>query len=236
MFEKTVFDAAAAHNAAASTVEKNLYAKYVMPLIPMGTDGGSAYDLPVGPYTADEAAMLKPLRDALFTLDNKTVFQKIVSENVVRKSFLQVPRNVNNRVVVWGFVSAAKDVVPFTTSTVECYENCRLDYQGTEFSDPYEAIFAIRFRGKPMLGSLYYIPYSAEFGGPYANEVKAIKQPFTGSGYIGAKNYVIPEYRIYGVQCVAVTEGEIYKIFPDGHEELFAVYEKTLRHFLEVRT
>lgn len=218
-YEKCCFPADRSHNSRATVDEKKLYAKYVIPAVPIGEDGGHRYDSPLGRYTASEIAILRPIRDSILPPKDNTVMQKIVTKETMEKSFLKKPLNIMNSVVVWGFVSAANDVVPFSKSTIECYENCRLDYKGTEFTDPNEAVYAIRFCGKPS----YYIPYSSEFTdiNPYDHD-----QPFTGSGYIGAKSYVIPEYRIFDNKQIIPSEGEIYKIFADGHEELYATYDK----------
>lgn len=233
-YNKGKYPPNASHNANASPRERELYAKNVFDVIPMGTDGGNKYDMPTQKYSPAEVIELKSIRDSIEEPNEMTVMQKIVSEKTLRESFLSPnSKNANNTVVVWGFVSVAKDIVPFTNNPSECYENCRLDYKGTEFSNPNDAVFAVRFRGKPCLGhgkSGYYIPYSSEFTSvnPFDD-----KQPFTGSGYIGAKTYVIPEYRI--VKTIIPTDGEIYKINPNGHEELYATFNKRHHVFIPVK-
>lgn len=232
MFENREYNKEKTHNASAQPVEQELCAKYVFDVIPMGEDGGSIYDIPPAKYTDSEIASLKPIRDAVCDPDKSTIMQKIVSEATLQKHYLQVPTDSMMGVKVIGMVAKAKDIVAFTQTPSECYTNCRLDYQGTEFTNPQVPVYAIRFRAgsdENNSNSVYYIPYSSEFT---KENSKSLPQPFTGSGYIGSKKYVIPEYRIVSDDGIYPDDGVIYKIFPDGHEELYAVYDYYRKVFI----
>lgn len=63
----------------------------------------------------------------------------------------------------------------------------------------------------------YDIPYSKEFGG-----TRSDGQPFTGNGYTGSAEHVIPEYVSNGT---TPSSGEIYRVNPDGTEEAVAYYD-----------
>ena len=59
--------------------------------------------------------------------------------------------------------------------------------------------------------------YSKEFGG-----TRSDGQPFTGNGYTGSAEHVIPEYVSNGT---TPSSGEIYRVNPDGTEEAVAYYD-----------
>jgi len=59
--------------------------------------------------------------------------------------------------------------------------------------------------------------------------------PFTGNGFTQANNAVIPEYKIFNDKPVYLTdEAEMYKIYADGSEELYKVFDEELDMFVEI--
>lgn len=142
------------------------------------------------------------------------------------KAYLN-PKNLRGESVdaqVWGFVSKAEDSAPFTRTPEECYNNLRLDYDDTPYKNPEQSIYVIRFTD----GTNYEIPYNIEFNGE-----KDYPQPCTGNGYVGNSKNLIPEYKVYpkGEDGALITDGNIYRINPDGSEELVAEYNKKHHKF-----
>ncbi len=179
-------------------------------------------------YTKDEIQTLKAEREKVDAPNETTVMQKVIgvcngySKDDVKKD-LDAYFNPKNRegytvdAQVWGYVSKAEDSAPFTKTPEECYNNLRLDYDGTKFKTPDESVYVIRFTD----GKNYEIPYNSEFGGENMD-----RQPCTGNGYIGNSEHLVPEYKVYPEKDngAVITDGNIYRINPDGAEEKVATY------------
>jgi hypothetical protein len=50
--------------------------------------------------------------------------------------------------------------------------------------------------------------------------------PYTGNGFTGSNNNLIPEYRIPDDDSAKITSGNIYKIDINGNRELVAFFDK----------
>ncbi|MDR0918610.1 MAG: hypothetical protein LBM93_05100 [Oscillospiraceae bacterium] len=50
--------------------------------------------------------------------------------------------------------------------------------------------------------------------------------PFTGNGFTGSKNNLIPEYRIPKGDSAKITSGNIYRIDRNGNSELVEFFDK----------
>ncbi len=185
-------------------------------------------------YTSDEIAKLKDARESIEAPRSDTVMQKVVSVdsgNIDKdlKAYLNPTVWDNDRKVdtgvpcdckVYGFVAKAEDTAPYTTTPEKCYETLRLDYEKTPYVDPNQPVYVVRYTGDT---GHYEIPYSKEFGG-----TRTDGQPFTGNGYTGSSEHVVPEYVSNGTTPSA---GEIYRIKPDGTEELVAYYDSREKIF-----
>lgn len=240
-FGKENFSVENSHNASASQAERDLAAKYVMPLQKMGDkpqeEGGTSETVrqPIGEYSSDEKQAIKAEREKIDMPDESTIMQKVIcidTGNIEAdlKNYLNPTDRDNDRPVpvsVYGFVAKADDVAPFTQTPQECHDVLRLDYENTAYKNPEQSVYAIRFTN----GTNYEIPYSTDMGGNINED-----QPFTGSGYIGSDSYVIPEYTVIkqGKVGAVVTDGEIYRINPDGSEDLVAVFDEDKHKFILV--
>lgn len=219
MYEKHNFPIDTTYDHSCHSIERDLRSKNVIPLIAMGVGGGDRYDSKICAYSESDRDTLKKHRDAIPTPTSKTVMQKIIS----RDDLDRYKRDGH----IKGFVTKAADAVPFTETPSDCYQNMRLDYCDTPFRNPNESVYAIRYTD----GVAYSIPYSKEFS---ASSVLEQRQPFTGNGYVGCKEHVIPEYLVdinrapFGIEPTA---GEIYEIFPDGREALVARYDEDEKCF-----
>ena len=233
-FRKEIFSIEKSHDASASQIERDLATKYVMPLQKMGDkpqqEGGSSETVrqPIGKYTSDEIQSIKAEREKIDMPDETTVMQKVicVATNNIKadlEDYLN-PTNRNTgetmRPSVYGFVAKADDVAIFAQTPKECHDVLRLDYKGTPYRDPEQAVYVIRFTN----GTNYEIPYSSEMGG-----TTKMEQPFTGSGYVGDRDHVIPEFKVKqqaNGQGAEITYCEIYLISSNESEKLVAVFDK----------
>ena len=178
-------------------------------------------------YTPEEISKLKEAREKIENPKSDTIMQKVAAVDTgeiekdlkaylnptVWDSDLKVDTGVPCDCKIYGFVSKAEDTAPYTTTPEQCYETLRLDYEGTQYTNPNQSVYVVRYTGDT---GQYEIPYSKEFGGHRSDG-----QPFTGNGYTGSPEYVVPEYVSSGT---TPTAGEIYRVNPDGTEEAVAYY------------
>lgn len=212
------------YDAKVSQEVRDLSSKANCELIPMGGDTSVKREARES-YTSQEIETLKEERDKIDTPTQDTVMQKVIcvdkgNINEDLKEYLNPVDRDSGKAKdadVYGFVSKAEDSAPFTRTPQECYENLRLDYDETKYKYPDQSVYVLRFTD----GTNYDIPYSKEFGG-----TKEREQPCTGNGYIGNEKNIIPEYEVRREhnQGAVVTDGNIYRINPDGTEELVAEY------------
>ncbi len=204
-----------------------LKSKTVCSLYPMGNDPTELKRASVGEYTEREKKYIKDIRDKIDAPTIETVMQKVIgvfTGNVDEdlKKYLK-PYNEENGSLepqVYGFVAKAQDVAPFTQTPQECYDNLRLDYDGTRYKDANQSVYVIRYTD----GENYEIPYGEGFGGHYKKG-----QPFTENGFIGSEKITSPEFIVkarFNGDAAVVTDGIIYKISPEGKEEPIAFFNK----------
>lgn len=179
-------------------------------------------------YTPEEISRLKDARDSIEAPKSDTVMQKVACVDTgdiqsdlkdylnptVKDPITKADTGVPCDCKVYGFVSKAEDTAPFTNTPEQCYETLRLDYKNTPYCNPDQSVYVVRYKGDT---GNYSIPYSKEFGG-----TKTDGQPFTGNGYTGSSEHVVPEYVSSGTTPSA---GEIFRVNPDGTEEAVAYYD-----------
>ena len=204
-----------------------LKCKNVYDVKAMGEPVSDAERAPKGEYTPEERDCLKEIRDKIDAPTTETVMQKVICvdtgniDNDLKYYIDPQPRNNQEpKAQVYGFVSKAEDAVAFTTTPQECHDNLRLDYKGSPYDNTEKSVYVIRFTD----GNNYEIPYSIEFGGNTSDSA-----PFSGNGFTSSKDVTIPEYTIpkdSKDNGAIVTNGEIYRINPDGKEELVATFDR----------
>ena len=209
----------------------SLKSKCVYEVPPMGTPKEQIDRKTVGTYTEEERQKLKDIREQVDAPTTQTKMQKVIGvdtgnteKDLERYLNPQTRSGKPCEAHVTGYVAKAEDAAPFTGTPKECYENLRLDYDPGEnkenpYQNPDQSVYVVRYTD----GTNYDIPYSEEFGG---NTKEA--QPFTGNGFVSAKDVTIPEYTVResGGKGAVVSDGEIYRVKADGTEELVAKYNK----------
>ena len=193
---------------------------------PMGTPDSQVDRKPKAEYTSEELAYLKDVRDGVDAPTRNTTMQKVIcpdSGNIREdlKDYLSPTTREGKptQAQVFGCVAKAEDATPYTDTPQKCHDNLRLDYKETPYKNPEQSVYVIRFTD----GENYNTPYNKEFGGN--NE---FSQPCTGNGFTASKDVSIPEYEVRkeNGKGAVVTDGEIYRVNPDGSEELVAYYDK----------
>ena len=209
----------------------NLKSKNVYDVKPMGTEISDSERTPKEKYTPEERDRLKEIRDKIDAPDTKTVMQKVIGvasgtdKEAIDSDLARYlnPTDKEGRksdCQVFGYVAKSEDAAPFTKTPQECHDNLRLDYPDTVYKNPNDSVYVIRFTD----GTNYDIPYGEEFGGKHKEA-----QPFTGDGFLASKDVTIPEFKVRKDENdigAIVTDGEIYRITPDGKEELVATFNK----------
>lgn len=225
-FEASNFSAENSYDAHASQEVRDLAAKANSELVPMGEpipEERTAKE----PYSKEDVLALKAEREKVDVPSENTVMQKIVGVDTgdIEKDLSRYlnPTDKNEApksVDVTGFVAKAEDIAPFTRTPQECYDNARLDYKKTQFTDPNQPVYVLRFTD----GTNYEVPYNAEFDGHCTEG-----QPCAGNGYLAGDKHMIPEFKVVKDSedhGAIITDGEIYRLNPDGNEELVATFDK----------
>ena len=227
-FSRDNFKPENTYDATCSKEFSDLKNKNVMEISSMGTEESEIKRAVNGEvYTPEEISKLKEAREKIENPKSDTIMQKVAAVDTgeiekdlkaylnptVWDSDLKVDTGVPCDCKIYGFVSKAEDTAPYTTTPEQCYETLRLDYEGTQYTNPNQSVYVVRYTGDT---GQYEIPYSKEFGGHRSDG-----QPFTGNGYTGSPEYVVPEYVSSGT---TPTAGEIYRVNPDGTEEAVAYY------------
>lgn len=220
----------------------DLKSKCVYDVQPMGTLDEQIERSPKDEYTQEERDYLKDIREQVDAPTTDTIMQKVIGvdtgniEKDLQNYLNPVDRNtgIETDAQVYGFVAKANDAAPYSTTPQECYDNLRLDYTETPYVDSNQSVYAIRFTD----GENYTIPYGEQFGGE-----TTLPAPNAENGYISCAKYTIPEYTVDLIPAAdgstkgaIVTDGEIYRINPDGTEEAVAYYdadEKTFKLYKE---
>lgn len=227
-FSRDNFKPENTYDATCSKEFSDLKNKNVMEISSMGTEESEIKRAVNGEiYTPEEISKLKEAREKIENPKSDTIMQKVVAVDTgeIEKDLkaylnptvwdldLKVDTGIPCDCKIYGFVSKAEDTAPYTTTPEQCYETLRLDYEGTQYTNPNQSVYVVRYIGDT---GQYEIPYSKEFGGHRSDG-----QPFTGNGYTGSPEYVVPEYVSSGT---TPTAGEIYRVNPDGTEEAVAYY------------
>ena len=231
-FDSENFTVEKSYDVRASKETRELAAKGNSELVPMGEDTNNHPEAKES-YSESDVAKLKAERDKIENPENNTVMQKVlcpdtgnINEDLDR--YLN-PKNRDGKEIdaqVYGFVSKAEDSSPFTRTPEECYNNLRLDYKGTNYIDPQQAVYIMRYTD----GTNYEIPYGKQFEGNCEDGV-----PCTGNGYTGSSNHMIPEYKVKPMgngQGAIVTDGVIYRISPNGPETAVAEFDEDYKKFV----
>ena len=231
-FDSENFTVEKSYDVRASKETRELAEKGNSELVPMGEDTNNHPEAKES-YSESDVAKLKAERDKIANPENNTVMQKVlcpdtgnINEDLDR--YLN-PKNRDGKEIdaqVYGFVSKAEDSSPFTRTPEECYNNLRLDYKGTNYIDPQQAVYIMRYTD----GTNYEIPYGKQFEGNCEDGV-----PCTGNGYTGSSNHMIPEYKVKPMgngQGAIVTDGVIYRITPDGPETAVAEFDEDYKKFV----
>lgn len=223
-FDSSNFPAEDSYDARVSQETRELASRANSPLVPMGEEIPDVRSAK-GSYSDEEKATLKAEREKIDMPTESTVMQKVIGvdtgniEKDLSRYLNPTDKNgVPQSADVTGFVAKAEDVAPFTRSPQECYENIRLDYEGTMFKDPNQPVYVLRFTD----GTNYEIPYNAQFDGHCKD-----KQPCSGNGYLASEEHMIPEFKVVKDDednGAIITDGAIYRLNPDGSEELVAYY------------
>lgn len=235
-FEASNFSAENSYDAHASQEVRELAAKANSELVPMG-EPIPEERVAKEPYSQEDVLALKAEREKVDVPTENTVMQKVIGVdtgdfnkdlslylNPTDKTTGE-PKNAD----VMGFVAKAEDVTPFTRTPQACYDNARLDYTGTKFKDPDQPVYVLRFTD----GTNYEVPYNAEFGG-HCKE----GQPCAGNGYLAGDKHMIPEFKVVTDdkgRGAIITDGAIYRLYPDGHEVLVARFNEDTQKFEECK-
>ena len=231
------FDAELSYDARANEKLRDCIKKGSVPLVEMGSnDVNNENRRPEKEYTNAERTYIKVEREKVDAPTEETVMQKIVGvctgkiEEDLEKYLHPTDRFTGEKVnaQIFGFVAKAEDSAPFSRTPTACYVNFRLDYASTGFNNPEQAVYVIRFTD----GRNYEIPFSEKFGGNCD-----AAQPCTGNGFLGSEKVCIPEYKVFeeNGQGAIVTDGYIFKVNPDGTEELVAYFDKKEHCFRECK-
>ena len=172
---------------------------------------------PAAHLTPTEADLLAEIRQRMVTGGPDSVFQKVVPH-------AQAQAYLDNQTLpkgpapteVRGFVTHAPDTVHISTPR-EVFDNLRLDYDGTEFRARDETVRVIRYQSDD---AVYDIPKSPALGGTVTD-----KAPFTGNGFTGSADSIVPEYKVrFAGDPTTMRDGaEMWEFTKSGTERLVGV-------------
>jgi len=172
--------------------------------------------------TPNEIKKLTRIRKAIPKPDENTLMQKVITEDMANK-YLDGTYNT-----IGGSVARAVDTKHLKTIE-DYYYGLRLDYEKTLFSAGDKYYYAIRFKTKELDNLV--IPTDHQFTSDY---------PFTRNGFTSGNNgrLGIPEYVFDKHTYVSPQIGaEIWRIKPDGTEELIGVFKKenNIKRFYKIK-
>jgi hypothetical protein len=206
-------------------------AKYLPAGLPMA-EFQRLLAMPTDKLTDQQIQLLMEVRNKVPSLQRTTVMQKIVPAKYL-------PGFLSGTVTgVGGCMSRMQDVVHLRTSD-DIFNGLVLDYPKTPFKLG-EPVYAVRFQADPNLVKTAYggnteqmLDHLREAHGLQNQPLTKYDPPFTGHGFLGTSEHIIPEYRAF--DPVPFQDGdEIYRIGPDGVEELVAVFSSDAGKFIEV--
>ncbi len=177
---------------------------------------------PLDTLDARDFTILRDVVDDLPPLTPDTVFQKVMDQPWIDASGdirvgLGDDMVMKNALEMRGSVTVADDTAHLTTPQA-LYDGLRLDYPDTHFTPGDASSFVMRFQvddPAAISPSLH-----SRFGGDGSQD--AWNAPFTGNGFLGATDDIIPEYK--AAPRTAIRDGaEMWEILPDGTQRLYAV-------------
>jgi len=181
---------------------------------------------PLDTLDARDFTILRDVFDDLPPLTSDTVFQKVMDQpwidaNGTVHVGLGDDMVMKNTLDVRGSVTVVDDTAHLTTPQA-LFDGLRLDYPDTHFSAGDSSSFVMRFQvddPAAITPSLH-----SRFGGDGSQD--AWNAPFTGNGFLGAADDIIPEYKA-GPKTGIRDGAEMWEILPDGTQRLFAVLRGT---------
>ncbi|WP_292139414.1 AHH domain-containing protein [Butyrivibrio sp.] len=174
-------------------------------------DGNLDGALKTNPDIVDSSAVkeLEDLRNTVPEVTGDTVLQKVIPKKTAEKLLSGEWKTVQ------GCTAKAADAAPFTGTPEQIYKNLRMDYAGT----PYKAIvengdevYILRYTTDDVPTNLDYPKLDPNYG-----------PPCTESGFLGSPEVLIPEYT--HTNPAKITDGAIYKLNPDGSEQLVGYWD-----------
>jgi hypothetical protein len=176
---------------------------------------------PISTLTGAEMKIINDVRTSLSPAGLDSVFQKVMEQPYFDASgALQFGRAdsmvMGNVTDISGSFSFADDVSHLGTPQA-LHDNLRLDYPGSNFRPWDSSEFVVRFQ---VDDPATVAPNShSTMGGTGLQDSWA--PPFTGNGFLGTADDIIPEYR--GDPARMREGAEAWEILPDGTQRLFAV-------------
>ena len=170
--------------------------------------------------TPNEIKKLTRIREAIPKPDENTLIQKVITEDMANK-YLDGTYNT-----IGGSVARAVDTKHLKTIE-DYYYGLRLDYEKTLFSAGDKYYYTIRFKIEKLDNLV--IPIDSRFTSEY---------PFTRNGFTSGNNgrLGIPEY-VLDKRVSPKIGAEIWRIKPDGTEELIGVFKKenNIKRFYKIK-
>jgi len=194
------------------------------------TKGNGSEVLPKAEYNKDEISQLKATRDAEPAPDENTVMQKVLGTDSAMEGgyldkYFSPPSDGEG--LVTGFTAKAEDAGPYSKDYDTMREANRLDYcDGKYYPENPEGYFVMRYTAD-LDDSNCTVPYGENFGG-----TRTDSQPFTGNGYTGSENAIIPEYTL-NANGVQPNEAVIYHVDNEGNEKPYAKYDNDEHCFVK---
>lgn len=183
------------------------------------------------PYSQAEIQVLRDTRDAESKPDENTVMQKVLGKSEDDLKWYMGGPDGKTQAQIGNFVSKAEDALPSTENYAEARESLRLDYGDSK--DPFypengKELFVVRYQSDKSDLPNMAVPYNNELD-PSATDPTAA--PCTGNGFLGGEDTLIPEYK---AERKGISDGAIFHINDKGEEEVYAVYDRSVGHFVAV--
>jgi len=141
-----------------------------------------------GSLSAADRAILLEIRDRIGAPEPGSVMQKALDPQAVRR-YLENIRERGRPAPdqIRGYVTHAPDTAHIDTPS-GVYDSLRLDYPGSGFRASDNTVSVVRYSSE---NAGYDVPRSPAMGGTVTSEL-----PFTGNGFTGARDDVVPEFQV----------------------------------------
>lgn len=176
-----------------------------------------AISTPPANLTPAQRDCLNEIRDRIGLPGSDGVVQKVLPPNQAQQLIDDGAAGVPGGDAAYGFVTHAPDTAHLGTPR-EIYDNLALGYSGTPFDPAMPSVPVVR---GPLDNGSLEIPRDPVMGGSYSNA-----PPYTGNGFAGAPDDIVPEARITNPRSnpATWTDGsEMWRLGADGTETLVAV-------------